>query len=259
MEQRVLGDYNLLKQIGQGSMGTVFLAEHRFMKKQFALKILPEELSSDRGFIQRFEEEVGLLASLDHPNIVKVHTVSFAQGAYFLVTECTVDSSGETTNLAQYLAARGDDLSEDEIYEILAQVASALDYAHTKKSGKGELIHCGLKLNNILVAKPDANHKIKVMLSDFGIYKIVGVSHVLARIMNNVVESLSGAMASSAESLVQGSPANLQKTNNFLQAFAFLSPEQKSGDKNSFIDGRSDVYAFGVLAYLLTNTVGLLD
>ena len=70
LEARVLGDYAIIKQIGQGSLGTVLLAEHRFMKQQFVLKVLPEELSSDRSFIQRFEEEVGVLASLDHPNII---------------------------------------------------------------------------------------------------------------------------------------------------------------------------------------------
>ena len=89
-EVRTLGDYILIKQIGQGSMGMVYLAEHRFMKKQYVLKILPEELASDRAFIQRFEEEVNLLASLDHPHIVKVHNISSAQGQYFLVTDCIV-------------------------------------------------------------------------------------------------------------------------------------------------------------------------
>jgi len=107
VEPRFLGDYQVIKQIGQGSLGTVFLAEHRFMKKQYVLKMLPEEISSDRTFIQRFEEEVAILASLDHPNIVKIHNISFAQGNYFLVTDCVVDEYAETTNLAQYLASQG--------------------------------------------------------------------------------------------------------------------------------------------------------
>ena len=105
-DTRTFGDYGVIKQIGQGALGTVYLAEHRFMKKQYVLKVLPEELSSDRSFIQRLEEDVGVLAALDHPNIVKIHNISFAQGQYFLVTDCIVDELGETTNLAQYMLER---------------------------------------------------------------------------------------------------------------------------------------------------------
>src|SRR5665647_2302961 len=120
--QRTLGDFNIIKLIGQGTLGMVYLAEHRFMKRHFVLKVLPEELSTDRGFIQRFEEEVGTLASLDHPNIVKIYNISFAQGLYFLVTDCIVDAHGETTNLAQYVTGLGRRLEEEEIYHLLKQV-----------------------------------------------------------------------------------------------------------------------------------------
>ena len=108
MTSRVLGDYKLLKQIGQGSLGTVFLAEHRFMKKQYALKILPEELAQDKTFVQRFEEEVTRVAALDHPNIVKVHNISYVEGCYFLVMDCVVDPLGETTNLSQFMAEQSE-------------------------------------------------------------------------------------------------------------------------------------------------------
>ena len=58
MEKRILGDYAIIKQIGQGALGSVFLSEHRFLKQPFVLKVLPEEFSTDRGFIQRFEKEI---------------------------------------------------------------------------------------------------------------------------------------------------------------------------------------------------------
>ncbi len=165
LEVRMLGDYEIIKQIGQGSLGSVMLAEHRLMKKQQILKLLPEELSSDRSFIQRFEDEVGMLAMLDHPNIVKIHNVSYAQGQYFLVTDCIVDNLGETTNLAQYMSGRESLLDEDEVYALLCQLADALDYAHSRKIGSKGLSHCGIKLNNILVG-PEKNY-IGVYLSDF--------------------------------------------------------------------------------------------
>ena len=88
MDKQILGDYKILKKIGQGSLGKTYLAEHRFVRKQYVIKLLPEELVNDRTFVQRFEDDVALLAQLDHPNIVKIHNVSFSQGNYFLVSDC---------------------------------------------------------------------------------------------------------------------------------------------------------------------------
>ena len=172
MEQRTLGDYKIIKSIGQGTLGTVYLAEHRFMKRQYVLKVLPEELSTDRGFIQRFEEDVSLLASLEHPNIVKIYNISFDQGQYFLVTDCIVDDLGETTNLAQYVLGLRRPLEEEELFHLLLQVADPLDYAHAKKTGTKDFVHRSLKLNNILVGK--GNHGVEIYLSDFGLSRIIG-------------------------------------------------------------------------------------
>ena len=83
MDKKTLGDYSIIKEIGQGTLGHVYLAEHRFIKQHYVLKVLPEELATDRNFIQRFEKTVKVLAKLDHPHIVKVHNVSFAEGYYF--------------------------------------------------------------------------------------------------------------------------------------------------------------------------------
>ena len=104
MSLSVLGDYNIIKQIGQGSLGRLFLAEHRFMKKQYAIKVLPESIVADRNFINRFHEQIAILSSLEHPSIVKMYNVSFSDGLYFLVCDCVVDDLGESTNLFQYLS-----------------------------------------------------------------------------------------------------------------------------------------------------------
>ena len=144
MSLRNLGDYTVLKQIGQGSLGNVYLAEHRFMKRQYALKVLPEELAQDKGFISRFEEEVSRIAALDHPHIVKIHNISYADGCYFLVMDCIVDEFGETTNFAQYMAEQKNPISEDDLLSWAKQLASALDYAHSRPGNK-VMIHRGLK------------------------------------------------------------------------------------------------------------------
>lgn len=258
MESRTLGDYLLIKQIGQGTLGTVFLAEHQFMKKQHVLKLLPEELCSDRSFIQRFEEEIGLLASLEHPHIVKVHNISFANGQYFIVMDCIVDDLGEATNLAQYVLARGSELNDQEVLRLLTQIADGLDYAHVKKAGTKGIVHRGIKLNNILVGK-GTKGKPDVFLSDFGLSRIVGTGAVLTRTYKNVAEAL--GIGPSVSPLKTGSDrypsppidgAKLISLHaSFLQNYAFLSPEQKRLDHPRGVDFKTDVYAFGVLAYFL--------
>lgn len=256
IEARTLGDYSIIKQVGQGSMGAVYLAEHRFMKKQYILKVLPEELATDRGFIQRFEEDVGILATLDHPHIVKIHTVSFAQGSYFLVTDCVVDEFGETTNLAQYMLSRGKRFDEETLYRLLRQIAEALDYAHTKKvNGKG-IFHRNLKLNNILVAKGRGG--IDLMISDFGLTRIIGTGALLTRTYRYVAEALgigSALYTSVGQDRYPNPPIDNQKLTplhaSFIQNYAFLAPEQKRLDTTYPVDGKVDVYAFGILVYYL--------
>lgn len=257
MESRILGDYKLIKQIGQGSLGTVYLAEHRFMKKQYVLKVLPEELASDRTFIQRFEEDVGILVALEHPNIVKIHNISFAQGQYFLVMDCIVDELGETTNLGQYMLARSKRLEEIELLRLLTQIADALDYAHSKKGGGKGIVHRSFKLNNILVGKGKSG--IDLYLSDFGLSRIIGTGAVLSRTYKAVAEALGVGMMISAPKNGQEKYPNpsidAQKLTplhiSFLQNFAFLAPEQGRLDYPQAIDAKADIYAFGVLAYYL--------
>lgn len=257
METRTLGDYTIIKSIGQGTLGTVYLAEHRFMKRQFVLKVLPEELGSDRGFIQRFEEDVAKLATLDHPHIVKIHNISHAQGLYFLVMDCIVDDFGETTNLAQYIAAREKRFEEEELFRLLHQVADALDYAHQKRSNSQGLVHRGLKLNNILIGK--GRGSIDLHLSDFGLSRIIGPGAVLTRTYKNVAEALSISSAITSlkahQELYPNPSIETQKLTplhlSFLQNYAFLAPEQKRIDSHCPVDVKADVYAFGVLAYYL--------
>jgi formylglycine-generating enzyme required for sulfatase activity len=256
METRLLGDYTVIKQIGQGSLGSVYLAEHRFMKTQYVLKVLPDELSSDRAFVQRFEEDVGLLTALDHANIVKIHNISFAQGHYFLVTDCVVDEVGETTNLAQYMLARGKLFEEETLFRLLKQIADALDYAHSKKGGGKGIIHRNLKLNNILVAKGKGG--IELAISDFGLSRIIGSGAVLSRTYKMVAEALGSGVAfpvSKGQDRYPNPPPENQKLiplhASFLQNYAFLAPEQRRLDHPYPVDVKADVYAFGVLAYYL--------
>lgn len=247
METRFLGDYQVIKQIGQGALGNVLLAEHRFMKKQYVLKVLPEELAGDRSFIQRFEEDIGVLATLDHPHIVKIHNISFDQGHYFLVTDCVVDEMGETTNLAQYIQSRQKKLDESELIRILSGIADALDYAHSKKLNGQGVAHRGLKLNNILIGKGTTSHD--PFISDFGLSRIVGSGAVLLKTFKSVADTMTLGGSFQSQTAEQQKLSALH--NSFLQNFAFLAPEQKRIDYPAPIDGKADAYAFGTLAYFL--------
>ncbi|WP_194847417.1 bifunctional serine/threonine-protein kinase/formylglycine-generating enzyme family protein [Candidatus Neptunochlamydia vexilliferae] len=257
MDKSTLGDYAIIKQIGQGTLGSVYLAEHRFVKEQYVLKVLPEELSTDRNFIQRFEKEVATLAKLDHPHIVKVHNVSFAEGYYFLVTDCVVDCFGETTTLTQYLGVNKQNLNENEILELLTQVASALCYAHQAHLGGEPLAHRGLKLNNILVGKGERG--LHVSLSDFGLAHIVGEGAILTRMYKTLANVLSLDLAQSTftkpgeEKYLTGTfeSSKLSKLHaSFLQTYHFLAPEQRIYREKP-VGPKADMYAFGVLTYFL--------
>ncbi len=209
---KTLGDFSLIKELGEGALGKTFLAEHRLLKRTFTLKVLAEEFSRDPGFISRFEKEIGAIAMLDHPNIVKVHNVSSSNGSYYLVS----DDVGEPQNLFTYLSKRENPFTEEELVKIVHQIASAIDYGKTP--------HLGIKLSNILIKETEEG--LHVYLTDFGLSKVVPLPAFLKKLQQQFSQNQS-----------------------FLQTFCFLAPEQKRGEAN--IDARADVYAFGVLVYFI--------
>ena len=230
-----LGDYNLIKHLGDGALGSTYLAQHRFLKRQFVLKVLSQELGNDEGFVSRFEQEAALLATLEHPNIVKVHTVSESDGIYYLVTDAIVDEKGDATNLYDYFRQKGGRLSEDEIVKIVTQIASALDYIHEKGHAAEPFAHRGLKPTNILINKKD----FTIQISDFGLSKVMGPANYMSHLYRVLAEKMGQA------------PEMLPKRQlSFLHHYIFLAPEQK-WEKNSSSGAKADAYAFGVLIYFL--------
>lgn len=221
-----VGDYTLLKELGRGAFGATYLAEHRFIKRPFALKMLPEEVCADPSFMRKFEAQIAEIAALDHPNIVKIHNVSSSDGRYFIITEPVVDSFAETMNLERYLDLKGRSLGEEDWTDLLDQVAAALDYAH--ESG---VMHGSLKLSNILVVA--AEKGVKLVLSDFGLTHLLGQGLYFTRLCHEAA----GALFTQSQG------------RRFVRDFAFLAPEQK--EMEAEVSQRADAYAFGVLAYYL--------
>ncbi len=256
MDKETLGDFRIISQIGKGPLGDLYLGEHKFMKKRYAIKVLPNELVSSTDFMERFEKRIGNVCQLEHLNLAKVHTVSSQDGVYYLVTDYIADPYGESTNLSAFLGNLNKRLSEEEVFSILRQVAYALDYIHSVRIDGESMYHGSLKLNNVLVGKfkDDIPH---VYLTDVGLSSVIGHGTVLTRTLAAVANALElspevTGMESEKRFASQSTDAGkLTKLHrSFLQSYAFLAPEQKLGGGSSG-GPKSDVYAFGVLAYFL--------
>jgi serine/threonine protein kinase len=138
----VIGDYKLLKKLGQGGMGTVFKAHQISLDREVAVKVLAKELASRPDFVQRFLREARVMAKLDHPNIVRCHEVGEAMGRHYLSMEFV-----EGGSMADWLKKLGTIPLGDALYTAIT-VARALAYAHEQG-----LIHRDIKPDNILLTK----------------------------------------------------------------------------------------------------------
>ncbi len=242
-----LGDYVILKKLGSGTLGEAYLAEHRFLKRHFVLKAIATDLAGQPGFIQRFEKLVSALAQLDHPHIVKIHNVSHADGRYFLVTDAIVDTRGASTNLSAYLTQAGKRLDEATLFEVLIQLADALDYAHQLDLGGILPIHRGIKMSNILVREGGTHPD--VFLSDFGLSPIIGTLQALTRTYGAILEHITKA---EGEAALTGEMTKTDETSwhsTCAEALAYLAPEQRRGEEDH-VTASADTYAFGVLTYV---------
>src|SRR5215475_9731052 len=150
-----LGSYEITSLLGKGGMGEVYRARDTKLKRDIAIKILPDEFSSDPARVSRFLREAEVLASLNHPNIGAIYDLEEVNGARFLVLELI---EGET--LAERIA-RGP-IPIDEALAIAKQIVDALEAAHERG-----IVHRDLKPANVKIT-PDG--KVKVL--DFGLAKV---------------------------------------------------------------------------------------
>jgi serine/threonine protein kinase len=138
----LLGAYKILRPIGQGGMGTVFLAEHTSLKRQVAVKVLPADKAKDQIGVERFYREARAVAALDHPNIVRLHDVSQGAGVHFLVMEYV-----EGKDLQSLMADTGP-LHFAQACHYAAQAAAGLQHAHEKG-----FVHRDIKPANLILTK----------------------------------------------------------------------------------------------------------
>ncbi len=151
-----VGRYQLFGKLGEGSMATVFRAYDKELDREVALKMLKYELACNPRFVERFEQEAKIIASLNHPNIVNVIEVIHEFSTHFIVMEKL-----QGLNLSMVMYQKGT-FSIHETREILSQLASALQYAHNH--GETGIIHRDIKPSNVII-----DHYGNIKLTDFGI------------------------------------------------------------------------------------------
>ena len=174
-----LGSHEITALLGKGGMGEVYRARDLKLKREVAIKILPEEFSRDSDRISRFQREAEVLASLNHPNIANIYDLEEHDGSRYLVLELV---EGET--LADRIA-RGP-IPVEEAVAIAKQICEALETAHEKG-----VIHRDLKPANIKIT-PDG--KVKVL--DFGLAKALERAPVSSTMSNSptILSAATGAM-----------------------------------------------------------------
>jgi len=204
-----LGPYEIVSLLGAGGMGEVYRARDSRLKREVAIKVLPQAFSLDADRLRRFEQEALATAALNHPNILAVFDIGTSEGSPYVVSELL---EGET--LRDRL--RGGSLALRKTLDYALQIAHGLAAAHEKG-----IIHRDLKPDNLFVTK---DGRVKIL--DFGLAKLTQPEP---------------GIHSSLPTLTHGTEAGV-----VMGTAGYMSPEQVRG---ATVDPRSDIFSFGAILY----------
>jgi pimeloyl-ACP methyl ester carboxylesterase/predicted Ser/Thr protein kinase len=220
-----LGHFEVVREIGRGGMGVVYLARDTRLGREVAIKALPDGLAGDRDRLARFEQEARTLASLNHSNIASIYGLEDVDARPYLVLEYV---AGETLDRV----LRRGPLPVPEAMAVARQLAAAVEYAH----GRG-VVHRDLKPSNVMVPAADAS--VKVL--DFGL------ATALLR------ESGDERPLDLSQSPTTPGVGPATSPGMVLGTAGYLSPEQARGRR---ADRRSDIFSFGSVVYEMLAGVG---
>src|SRR5262245_2868336 len=206
-----LGPYEILSALGAGGMGEVYRARDTKLKRDVALKVLPQAFAQDPGRLARFQREAELLATLNHPNVAAIFSIEEAGGAQFITMElvegCTLDQMTPTGAV-----------SAAQLFDIAIALADALSAAHRK-----HIIHRDLKPGNVMMTD---DGRVKVL--DFGLARAVDPDP--------------------AHPEDEVTHLGLTQTGIIVGTVPYMSPEQIEAKP---LDHRTDLFSLGVILYEL--------
>jgi Tol biopolymer transport system component len=209
-----LNHYRILGPLGKGGMGEVYAAEDTRLHRKVALKVLPALMARDPERQQRLQREAQLVAALNHPNIVTIHSVEEDQGVLFLTMELV-----EGRLLSEMASAGG--LPVDALLRIGIAVSDAVAAAHQRG-----IMHRDLKPANIMMT---TDGRVKVL--DFGLAKLREAEFMAV-----------------AEDVTRPPSQDLTGEGRIIGTVAYMSPEQAEGKP---VDPRSDIFSLGVVLHEL--------
>ncbi len=209
----MIGDYRLVRELGRGGMGAVYLAYDTRLGRHAALKFLPTRFHSPERVL-RLEREAKSASALNHPHILTIYDFGQQNGRDFIASEFV-----EGRTLREHISAN--DLTLNQILEIAIQVASALGTAHA-----AGIIHRDIKPENIML-RPDGYAKVL----DFGLAKLTEKE-----------------LDDDGPTDPRVTAGFKTRTGILLGTTSYMSPEQVRGQK---LDGRSDLFSLGVVLYEL--------
>lgn len=204
-----LGRYEIVEAVGAGGMGEVYRARDTELERDVAIKVMPEEVASDPSWLERFEREARSIASLNHPNIITIHSIEEEGGIRFFLMELV-----EGRTLAEIIPRNG--MTTDVFWGIAIPLVEALAAAHDMG-----VTHRDLKPGNVMVSD---SGRVKVL--DFGIAKIAAEA---------------GPPADTNEPTW-----GITRPGTIMGTIPYMSPEQVQGRTT---DSRSDVFSLGVLLH----------
>jgi serine/threonine protein kinase len=207
---QIVSHYRILERLGGGGMGVVYRAEDLKLKREVALKFLPEEVTRDAVAVERFEREAQAAAAINHPNIFTVYEIGEFDGSPYIAMELM---EGET--LKHKITDRP--LALNTLLDWAIQISDGLDAAHARG-----IVHRDLKPANLFITK-----RGQAKILDFGLAKL-----------RSERKAAASAFQESTVTAVETDPGHTMGTP------AYMSPEQARGEQ---LDAGTDLFSLGIV------------